>query len=72
MHTVEMMVMSGVLRSADNKSPRPSVLFRQRAKPRDSREEIEPEVSVTGRYLAERVAQLFSIKTARGIWTLHR
>lgn len=72
MHTVEMMVMSGVLRSADNKSPRPALLFRQKSKPRDSREEVEPEVGVTGQYLTERIAQLFSIKTTRGIWTFHR
>ncbi len=72
MHRVEMMVMSGVLRSAEYKPPRPALLLGKKLKPRDSREETEPDTGTTGDYLAERIAQLFANRTSKGIWTLHR
>ncbi len=72
MHTVEMMVMSGVVRSADFKPPRPARSLTFRQQPRDSSGIPAPIVSQTGRYLVERIAQLFFRETTKGIWTLHR
>jgi hypothetical protein len=72
MHTVEMMVMSGVIRSADFKPPRPALSIGVGQKPRDPRGWSEPAVSETGHYLVERIAQVFSAQALKGIWTLHR
>ena len=72
MRTVEMMVMSGVVRSADYKPPRPALSITFRQQPRDTSGVTEPTVSQTGRYLVARIADLFSKATMKGIWTLHR
>ncbi len=72
MHTVEMMVMSGVVRLADYKPPRPARSIKVRQQPRDSSGTVEPVISQTGQYLVARIADLFSRETMKGIWRLHR
>jgi hypothetical protein len=66
MHTVEMMVMSGVIRAADFKPPRPAV-SRGVMKMFRSVTPDETSNSMTGRFLLERFVSLFSSHPQKGL-----